>query len=217
MVADDPESFADLDGHAGDDDIGDIIGRFVANAITTWVSDNAFGYMRPNPTTAEGKLGQSIGDFAAQQTGMGEQAAGTAGLLTAPETAEVPEMGTEGAVVQAAVSEALVAHGRVTTVIATANLVKDAAQTASSTKTEGPVKAKDAPGVTAGGQATNKHGQKLAPSGRPQVNNVTKNTRERANNAANKGSGTIEDEGHFHTRRGTGKKKRDGTHYNYPE
>jgi hypothetical protein len=67
------------------------------------------------------------------------------------------------------------------------------------------------------GQAQNKHGQELAPSGRPQVNNVAKNTREKAKNAANKGSGVIEDQGHFHARRGTGAKKRDGVHYNYPD
>jgi RHS repeat-associated protein len=87
----------------------------------------------------------------------------------------------------------------------------------------GPVKAKDAPGVTAGGQATNKYGQKLAPSGRPQVNEVNKNTREKANNAANKGSGTVEHrtptrgQSHFHTKRGDGTKRQDGTHYNYPK
>ena len=90
-------------------------------------------------------------------------------------------------------------------------------------KPRGPVKAKDAPGVTAGGQATNEHGQKLAPSGRPQVNNVSSNTREAARNKANKGSGTVEDKNpargqpHFHTKRGTGEKKRDNVHYNYPE
>ena len=50
-----------------------------------------------------------------------------------------------------------------------------------------------------------------------------KNTREGANNAANKGSGTIEDpnpkrgDPHFHTKRGDGTKKRDNTHYNYPD
>ena len=87
---------------------------------------------------------------------------------------------------------------------------------------KGPVKAKDAPGVTAGGQATNEHGQKLGPNGKPQVNNVNKNTREKAKNAANKGSGTIEDtnpkrgDPHFHTKRGDGTKKRDNVHYNYP-
>jgi RHS repeat-associated protein len=87
----------------------------------------------------------------------------------------------------------------------------------------GPKKAEDAPGVTAGGQATNKHGQKLAPSGRPQINNVNKTTREGAKNAANKGSGVMEHPNprrggpHFHTNRGDGSKKQDGTHYNYPK
>jgi hypothetical protein len=62
-------------------------------------------------------------------------------------------------------------------------------------------------GHPAGGQATNEHGQKLGPNGKPQVNNVNKNTREKAKNAANKGSGTIEDtnpkrgDPHFHTKR----------------
>jgi hypothetical protein len=42
MVSDDPESFADLDGHCCDGDgIGDTIGRFFATAIATWASDNA--------------------------------------------------------------------------------------------------------------------------------------------------------------------------------
>lgn len=89
-------------------------------------------------------------------------------------------------------------------------------------KPQGP-KAKDAPGVTAGGQATNEHGQKLGPSGKPQVNNVSSNTREAARNKANQGSGTVEHrtptrgQSHFHTKRSTGDKKRDNTHYNYPE
>jgi hypothetical protein len=89
-------------------------------------------------------------------------------------------------------------------------------------KSEGP-KAADAPGVTAGGQATTEHGEKLGPSGKPQVNNVSNNTREGAKNAANKGSGTVEHrnpargEPHFHTKRGDGTKKQDKTHYNYPE
>jgi hypothetical protein len=118
-----------------------------------------------------------------------------------------------------AVPAGLAAHGTITLGIATVNLAKDAQQTSS-----GGPKASDAPGVTAGGQATNEHGQKRGPSGKPQANNVSKNTREGANNAANKGSGTIEDppqggkeQPHFHTKRGTGKKKRDNTHYNYPQ
>jgi RHS repeat-associated protein len=218
MVSDDPESFADLDGHA-DDSISTIIQDAVLTAIGTWASDNLFGALRPNPDTLGGKMGQAIGDFAAQQSGIAEAEAGTAGLASAPETAMVPEVGPEGAALQVVVSEAEVLHGTATATIGTVNLAKDAQQTSS-----GGPKASDAPGVTAGGQATNEHGQKLGPSRKPQANNVSKNTRERANNAANKGSGTIEDppqggkeQPHFHTKRGTGKKKRDNTHYNYPQ
>lgn len=89
---------------------------------------------------------------------------------------------------------------------------------------KGGPKAADAPGVTAGGQATNEHGQKIAPSGKPQVNEVNRNTREGAKNAANRGSGTIHDQNpkngdrsHFHPARGDGSKVRDGSHYYYPE
>lgn len=90
-------------------------------------------------------------------------------------------------------------------------------------KTNTGPKAATAPGVTAGNQATNVHGQKLGPSGKPQVNNVESNTREGAKNAGNKGSGTVEHsnpkEGdpHFHTTRGDGTKVQDSTHYNYPK
>jgi len=90
-------------------------------------------------------------------------------------------------------------------------------------KTNTGPKAATAPGITAGGQATNEHGQKLGPSGKPQVNNVESNTREGAKNAGNKGSGTVEhpnpQEGdpHFHTTRGDGTKVQDSTHYNYPK
>lgn len=90
-------------------------------------------------------------------------------------------------------------------------------------KTNTGPKAATAPGITAGGQATNEHGLKLGPSGKPQVNNVESNTREGAKNAGNKGSGTVEhpnpQEGdpHFHTTRGDGTKVQDSTHYNYPK
>jgi RHS repeat-associated protein len=98
-----------------------------------------------------------------------------------------------------------------------------AAAPAEGEKTPTGPKAATAPGVTAGGQATNEHGQKLGPSGKPQANNVNSNTREGAKNAGNKGSGTVEHpnpkEGdpHFHTARGDGTKVQDSTHYNYPK
>ncbi|HEY2496655.1 MAG TPA: RHS repeat-associated core domain-containing protein [Candidatus Angelobacter sp.] len=78
----------------------------------------------------------------------------------------------------------------------------------------GPVKAEDAPGVTAGGQATDKQGRKLTGSGSPQINKTESNTREKAGNKAlNQGSGKVEHrtpsrgKRHFHGTRSKGNKK----------
>jgi RHS repeat-associated protein len=217
MVSDDPESFADLDGHA-DDDIVDHILNFVVSAGTTWLSDNAFGAFRPNAQSVEGKLGQAVGDFAAQQSGIAEAEAGTAGLGTSRAMALVPG-GQEEAAGAAIVSEAAVLHGAATAAIGTVNLAKDAQQTSS-----GGPKANDAPGVSAGGQATDKHGNKLGPSGEPQVNKTRSNTREGARNKAlNEGSGATEHrtpkqgDPHFHPTDNKGKKKPSSTHHEYPD
>jgi hypothetical protein len=176
-------------------------------------------------------IGQAAGDAVATIQGVGQFLLGDAGVAASG----IGEVGSGGAATLVAVpagvaSAAFAGDGAVTATKAVANLglaaadaIKGAIHAPAESKATGPVKAADAPGVTAGGQATNEHGQKLGPSGKPQANNVSKNTRERANNAANKGSGTIEDPSsrrsgpHFHTKRGTGAKKRDGTHYNYAE
>lgn len=91
------------------------------------------------------------------------------------------------------------------------------------TKTSGP-KAADAPGVTAGGQATDAYGNKLGPSGRPQVNETNSNTREAARNRAlGQGSGAVEHSNpkvgkpHFHPTDAKGNKIPGSTHNNYPE
>ncbi|MDZ7639829.1 MAG: RHS repeat-associated core domain-containing protein [Bryobacterales bacterium] len=60
--------------------------------------------------------------------------------------------------------------------------VKQNAQASPDGNKTGPVKAKDAPGVTAGGQATDKYGNKLGPSGDVQVNKTHSTTREGARN-----------------------------------
>jgi RHS repeat-associated protein len=127
MVADDPESFADLDGHA-DDSISTIIQDAVLTAIGTWASDNLFGALRPNPDTLGGKMGQAIGDFAAQQSGIAEAEAGAS--LTPPALV----LAGGGQVEALAVPAGLVAHGTVTAGIGTINLAKDAAETSSSGK-----------------------------------------------------------------------------------
>jgi hypothetical protein len=80
-------------------------------------------------------------------------------------------------------------------------------------------------GVTAGGQATDKFGHKLGPSGEKQVNNTKSNTREGARNKArNEGSGVTEHRNpkdgqppHFHPTDAQGKKVPSSTHHSYPD
>ena len=136
MIADDPESFADLDGHCCDGDgIGDTIGRFFATAVATWASDNAGGAFRPNATTVEGKLGQALGDTVAQYTGASEvKAAGSAqtGALVLAgagqeEAAPLAELG----------SVALGLHGAMTAGVATTNLAKSALEDTATSKPHG--------------------------------------------------------------------------------
>jgi RHS repeat-associated protein len=132
MVSDDPESFADLDGHCCDGDgVGDTIGRFFATALATWASDNAGGAFRPDATTVEGKLGQMVGDFAAQQTGMAE--VGTATDLT-PGALALASGGQEEAL---AVPGVLALHGAVTAGIGTTNLAKNALEDTATSKPHG--------------------------------------------------------------------------------
>lgn len=94
------------------------------------------------------------------------------------------------------VSTAAVIHGSVTSVTGATNLGKDAANAISNNNSGNEpsgLKAKDAPEVTAGGQATDEHGNKLGPSGKPQVNETNSNTREGARNKSlNEGSTAVE-------------------------
>jgi RHS repeat-associated protein len=89
----------------------------------------------------------------------------------------------------------------------------------------GPVRGRDAPGQTYNGQATDRFGNKLGPSGERQTNNTQSNPREGARNRAlNEGSGATEhrnprDGGppHFHPTNNHGKKKPNSTHHQYPK
>jgi len=94
---------------------------------------------------------------------------------------------------------------------------------ANSDSNNGP-KASDAPGITAGGQATDQHGRKLGPSGKPQINETNSNTREQAGNRAlDEGAGKVEHanpkrgQPHFHPTDAQGNKKPGSTHHNYPD
>ena len=89
---------------------------------------------------------------------------------------------------------------------------------------QGPKKAKDAPGVSSSGQATDVHGNKLGGSGRPQQHSTESNTREGARNKAlNQGATAVnhpnpkDGRPHFHSGDGQSSKKPNSTHHNYPE
>jgi RHS repeat-associated protein len=88
-------------------------------------------------------------------------------------------------------------------------------------KSGGP-KAEEASGVSAGGQATDPHGSKLGPSGKPMVNETMSKTRDAARGKAlNEGSRAVEHRNprrgqrHFHPADAAGKKKPTSTHHNY--
>jgi hypothetical protein len=102
-------------------------------------------------------------------------------------------------------------------VVSTNTLTKD--QTAT-----GP-KAAEATGQTAGGQATDKYGNKLGPSKKPQVNQTDHSTEKAAKDAARQqGKRTLDKhprpqkgDPHYHPTDKDGKKIPNSTHHNYPD
>jgi hypothetical protein len=131
-VKNNPLRDTDPTGHSGDDDFTTVILNFAANAIGTFASDNAFGALRPSPQTVEGKLGQAVGDVAAQYTGATEAEAGIAGRTDALVLAGVgqEELAPEAIVA----SQAMILHGTATATIATANIAKSGIENTSSSK-----------------------------------------------------------------------------------
>jgi len=195
-VRNNPLRYIDPDGH----DTWDI----VKGAFNAFTSDNQFGVGRSANGNDDFQTGQAIGDALATVTGTAETLfGGGEALVTSPAAA------TGVGIVVPAAGVAVAAHGAATAAIGSIHLA---------------VKAKDAAGVTAGGQATDKYGNKLGPSGEPQVNKTKSNTREAARNKAlNEGSGATEHrtptEGdpHFHPTDAKGNKKPTSTHHEYPE
>jgi len=86
-------------------------------------------------------------------------------------------------------------------------------------------KAAQAPGVTAGGQATDKYGNKVGASGKPQVNQVDHSGKKGAKDAARQeGSGKPQQHAspqkgdpHYHPTDANGEKIPNSTHHNYPQ
>jgi RHS repeat-associated protein len=219
MVHDDPESFADLDGHQ-DIDVWDVL-NFAAGALNAWTSDNSFGVGRGDPQTTAGQAGAAVGDTVATIQGAEEMTAGGA-LFTGGTALDATGGGAVIGVPAQVVGVAVTAHGATVTAVGGGHLLASAVKAVSKSDT-GP-KAKDAPGVTAGGQATDEHGNKLGPSGDKQINKTKNNTREAAKNRArNEGSGTTEHRNprrgnpHFHPTDNKGRQKPSSTHHEYPD
>jgi RHS repeat-associated protein len=210
FVDNNPESFADLDGHCCD--LSDVI-NFVAGATNAYASDNLAGAGRQTQGTAAGKIGQAVGDAAAAFDGA-EKAVAGGSLFLGGTGADSTGAGAIVGVPAQALGAAIAVQGGSEAIQGSSNLLKSAL---------GP-KAADAPGVTAGGQATDEHGNKLGPSNKPQLNETNSNTREATGNRAlNEGPGKVEHANpktgkpHFHPADKQGNKKPSSTHHNYPD
>ena len=81
MVSDDPESFADLDGHADCCDFWQVV-NFLAGVANAYGSDNLAGAGRQQQDTTEGKLGAATGDLIATAQGAREFTVGGTGVAT---------------------------------------------------------------------------------------------------------------------------------------
>jgi len=180
---------------------------YLSGVANAFVGDNAFGAGRSNGGNEDFRLGQVVGDSVATLTGSLEAfGGGGEAIVTSPAA-----LTGVGALVPAA-GAAVAAHGATTAAIAGGHLVAAA------------VKASDAPGTSSSGQATDQHGNKLGPSGKPMVHETSSNTREGARNKAlNEGSGAVEHPNptvgkpHFHPTDAQGNKKPTSVHHNYPD
>ena len=218
MVRDNPETFADLDGH----DPG--------NPGTNCEKNN----------NCDGKKPSQEGDANKQQAQQQAQAAGAAPLVLPALAGETGGWAAGVGVGVGAGIMALIAPSVIGMELGTqypsepTGTPIDAVnppyveappiENQGISNSQGIPKAADAAGVTAGGQATDKYGNKLGPSGDPQVDKTKSTTREGARNKAlNEGSKAVEhkkDEKsgpHYHPADASGAKKPSSTHHEYPE
>jgi len=173
-----PLRYTDPDGHSALD--------VVLGAANAWVSDNLGGAGRNEAYNSDYAKGQAVGDAGAAVTGAIEARTGDATIVRGV-GASTTGVGALAGVPAVAIGAAAEVHGSATAATALIYLAKAAGDASSSS--QGP-KAADAPGVSAGGQATDELGSKLGPSGKPMVHEAgPSNTREGARNAAlNKGA-----------------------------
>ena len=214
-VLNNPLSKADPAGHAGcppDCSTDNNLVDFFLGAANAFSSDNLAGAGRVNQTSAGGQLGVQLGDVGAMVQGAAQVVLGTGGNI-AGVALDATGVGAVVGVPVNVVSTAVTVEGAGAATMGAVNLMK----------ASGP-KAANAPGITAGGQATDEHGNKLGPSGEKQINSTSSNTREGANNKAlNEGSSSVNHNNpkdgqgpHFHAGDAQGNKKPSSTHHEYP-
>jgi RHS repeat-associated protein len=190
---------------------------FISGAANAFSSDMLAGTGRVEGVGGDYARGQTAGDIGAAIAGVVETVLGAGGEVGGL-ALDATGVGAVVGVPAGVVSTGAMAQGVAAVGVATTHLMSDAAGGG----TSGGPKAKDAPGVTAGGQATDKYGNKLGPSGEKQINKTTSTTREGARNKAlNEGAGAVEHrnpkEGkrHFQATDNKGNKKPSSTHHEY--
>lgn len=195
---------------------------------------NLYSYVRNNPLTrvdADGHVDWDSITIATTTIGggiiggiLGGASGASAGTLACPGVGTIGG-GYEGAVLGAGGGALLGAGlGKAIVNLENAVLSKNSSEPApAATPAASGPKAANAPGVTAGGQATDRHGNKIGPSGKPQVNKTKSNTRKGAEDKAkSEGSGATEHSNptkgdpHFHPTDADGNKVPNSTHHEYP-
>ena len=206
-VENNPTTTGDPDGHCCD-------WQYIEGAVQAYASDTfAAGAFHGNSDNSSFQAGQIAGDKAALAQGIGEAAAGQAGVGGGT-VMTLSVVGAPEGLVTVTGSAALEAHGAVTATAAGVHLMAEGA---------GP-KAANAAGVSSSGQATDEHGNKLGGSGKPQQHDTSSNTREAAGNKAlDEGSTAVnhsnpkQGDPHFHAGDAEGNKKPNSTHHKYPD
>jgi RHS repeat-associated protein len=195
----------------------------VSAAVNAWSSNQIGGVGRVDVSTQSGltdgdriaaQVGQQIGDVVSIITGALEVAGGT-----------YTEVQTGGAATALAVP--VIAHGASSIALGMKNLVNGKPKEKSDEGSQRRSDSQDGKqtGSTAGGGKTDEFGNKLGPSGKPQVNKVEHPTRKKAKDAArNEGQGAPENhtnpnkgKQHYHATDREGNKKPNSTHHEYPE
>ncbi len=195
------------------------------DANTFGIAHNALykeGLANANNQTHYG-IGYTIGSIIATAQGMTEIEAGIGGEAVGF-TLDATGVGALAGVPLNIASAAVIVHGGAVAITGAKNTIEALSNVMQSRQTSGSgPKAKDAPGQTASGQATDKYGNKLGPSGKSQINKVEHSTQKAAKDAARqegkqapvKHASPKKGDSHYHPTDKSGEKIPGSTHHEY--